>query len=118
MRAFNSAPRIDILGYTTTGEGNPLYSHSSHSSHYFSYLSSFTSPSSIFRGSHLFLIIYLPIFYYFSADDWMLGSKGIVSMSPEVGAEQFGFWPPQHAIREINEKTFWHIVEIVMKSGK
>lgn len=47
----------------------------------------------------------------------MLGHHGIISMSPEVGAELFGFWPPQQALRHIYEQTFWNIMEVVMKSG-
>lgn len=68
---FDSAPRIGILNYNTTGE----------------------------------------------ADDWMLGRKGIISMSPEIGDERYGFWPPGNAITKINQQAFWHIIEVVMKTG-
>jgi len=40
------------------------------------------------------------------SDDWMYGAKGIISMSPEVGPENAGFWPPAHLIKGIDSKLY------------
>jgi carboxypeptidase T len=43
------------------------------------------------------------------SDDWMYGETTtkprIFSMTPEVGPGNFGFWPPQSAIDELNKST-------------
>jgi hypothetical protein len=43
------------------------------------------------------------------SDDWMYGEMdtkpAIYSMTPEVGPGNFGFWPPQSAIDELNKST-------------
>lgn len=73
IKEFDSAPHLNSLGYTTSGE----------------------------------------------SDDWMLGRHGIISMSPEVGNEEDGFWPQSPgSVQRANENTFWQIIEVVMKSGR
>ena len=39
------------------------------------------------------------------SDDWFY-DQGIISMSPEVGHEEDGFWPPQGAILGIAQRNF------------
>eukprot|EP00927_Polykrikos_kofoidii_P077962 TRINITY_DN74844_c0_g1_i1.p1 TRINITY_DN74844_c0_g1~~TRINITY_DN74844_c0_g1_i1.p1 ORF type:complete len:702 (+),score=73.72 TRINITY_DN74844_c0_g1_i1:141-2246(+) len=51
------------------------------------------------------------------ADDWMYGAKGIISMSPEVGPEDGGFWPATRHIAGINSRNFERIKYVALKSG-
>lgn len=37
------------------------------------------------------------------SDDWMYGAAGIYAMTPEVGPQNYGFWPPANAIDEVNK---------------
>ncbi len=45
------------------------------------------------------------------SDDWMYGEQTtkpkIYSMTPEVGPQFFGFWPPQSAIDGLNKENLW-----------
>ena len=45
------------------------------------------------------------------SDDWMYGEQTtkpkIFSMTPEVGPQTFGFWPPQSAIDQLNKENLW-----------
>lgn len=45
------------------------------------------------------------------SDDWMYGEQTtkpkIFSMTPEVGPQTFGFWPPQSAIDGLNKENLW-----------
>ncbi|MEM1123593.1 MAG: M14 family zinc carboxypeptidase, partial [Bacteroidota bacterium] len=45
------------------------------------------------------------------SDDWMYGEQTtkpkIFSMTPEVGPQIFGFWPPQNAIDQLNKDNVW-----------
>eukprot|EP00438_Fugacium_kawagutii_P015052 Skav217575 [mRNA] locus=scaffold129:140816:144846:- [translate_table: standard] len=40
------------------------------------------------------------------SDDWMYSKRHIISMSPEVGPESGGFWPPSSQIAGINSRNF------------
>lgn len=46
---------------------------------------------------------------YGESDDWMY-DQGIISMSPEVGYERDGFWPPQSSILGIAERNFVRVL--------
>jgi len=50
-------------------------------------------------------------------DDWMYGARGIISMSPEVGPESGGFWPPRDEIMGINRRNFVRMLYVVHKAG-
>tara|TARA_B110000879_G_C11165632_1_gene511075 strand:- start:30 stop:2423 length:2394 start_codon:yes stop_codon:yes gene_type:complete len=39
------------------------------------------------------------------SDDWMYGDAGIYAMTPEVGPQNFGFWPPANAIDQLNKSS-------------
>ena len=39
------------------------------------------------------------------SDDWMYGDAGIYAMTPEVGPQNFGFWPPANAIDQLNKSA-------------
>ena len=39
------------------------------------------------------------------SDDWMYGAAGIYAMTPEVGPQNFGFWPPANAIDQLNKSS-------------
>lgn len=39
------------------------------------------------------------------SDDWMYGDAGIYAMTPEVGSQNFGFWPPANAIDQLNKSS-------------
>ena len=39
------------------------------------------------------------------SDDWMYGDAGIYAMTPEVGPQNFGFWPPANAIDQLNKTS-------------
>mmetsp|Transcript_4770 Transcript_4770/g.18031 ORF Transcript_4770/g.18031 Transcript_4770/m.18031 type:complete len:683 (-) Transcript_4770:225-2273(-) len=51
------------------------------------------------------------------SDDWFYGAKGIISMSPEVGPESGGFFPPASAIAGIDSRNFARAMHLVAKSG-
>lgn len=51
------------------------------------------------------------------ADDWMLSAAGVLAMSPEVGNEYYGFWPPKEIVPYINEESYWHILDVAIKIG-
>eukprot|EP00919_Chromeraceae_sp_WS-2016_P070333 GHVR01166771.1.p1 GENE.GHVR01166771.1~~GHVR01166771.1.p1 ORF type:complete len:451 (-),score=93.68 GHVR01166771.1:569-1921(-) len=51
------------------------------------------------------------------SDDWFLTEHGIISMSPEVGPEKLGFWPPPSEINGINEANYVPTATVLLKSG-
>jgi len=51
------------------------------------------------------------------SDDWMYSKRHIISMSPEVGPESGGFWPPATEIAGINARNFQRTSYVVLKAG-
>lgn len=51
------------------------------------------------------------------SDDWMYSARHIISMSPEVGPESGGFWPPRSEIAGINSRNFDRTSYVVLKAG-
>eukprot|EP01071_Lankesteria_metandrocarpae_P002935 Lankesteria_metandrocarpae@DN2647_c0_g1_i2.p1 len=49
------------------------------------------------------------------ADDWFLSELNVLSLSPEVGWEKDGFWPPKSAILPICRRNFERIIDIAIK---
>ncbi|CAD7963296.1 unnamed protein product [Amoebophrya sp. A120] len=50
------------------------------------------------------------------SDDWFY-DQGIISMSPEVGHEEDGFWPRQGKIRGIIERNYIRMRYLALKTG-
>lgn len=42
-----------------------------------------------------------------SSDDWMYGASDIFSFTPEVGPNQYNFWPPADTIIGLNKANMW-----------
>eukprot|EP01053_Blabericola_migrator_P007697 Blabericola_migrator_1__7696@NODE_392_length_9038_cov_131_832349_g80_i1_p2_GENE_NODE_392_length_9038_cov_131_832349_g80_i1NODE_392_length_9038_cov_131_832349_g80_i1_p2_ORF_typecomplete_len590_score67_26Peptidase_M14/PF00246_24/1_3e41_NODE_392_length_9038_cov_131_832349_g80_i125354304 len=62
----------------------------------------------------------LPILGYAAtgeADDYLYREYGVLSMSPEVGPEEGGFYPRSHLVRGINAETLEVILKIIAKAG-
>ncbi|CAE7612365.1 cpt [Symbiodinium pilosum] len=51
------------------------------------------------------------------SDDWMYSARHIISMSPEVGPESGGFWPPVSHIAGIDSRNFFRTLYVVGKAG-
>lgn len=51
------------------------------------------------------------------SDDWMYSARHIISMSPEVGPESGGFWPPSSQIDGIDTRNFDRALYVVGKAG-
>ncbi|CAE7241410.1 cpt, partial [Symbiodinium natans] len=51
------------------------------------------------------------------SDDWMYSARHIISMSPEVGPESGGFWPPSSQIGDIDARNFDRTLYIAGKAG-
>jgi len=51
------------------------------------------------------------------SDDWMYSARHIISMSPEVGPESGGFWPPSATIAAIDARNFDRTMYVVLKAG-
>jgi len=51
------------------------------------------------------------------SDDWMYGAAHIISMSPEVGPEEGGFFPPLSAVAGIDTRNFGRTKYVVTKAG-
>ncbi|CAL1161700.1 unnamed protein product [Cladocopium goreaui] len=51
------------------------------------------------------------------SDDWMYSKRHIISMSPEVGPEYGGFWPPSSEIAGIDSRNFERTSYVVLKAG-
>eukprot|EP01054_Gregarina_sp_Poly1_P007831 Gregarina_sp_Poly_1__7830@NODE_443_length_8344_cov_221_121421_g361_i0_p3_GENE_NODE_443_length_8344_cov_221_121421_g361_i0NODE_443_length_8344_cov_221_121421_g361_i0_p3_ORF_typecomplete_len621_score78_26Peptidase_M14/PF00246_24/4_8e38AstE_AspA/PF04952_14/0_00077_NODE_443_length_8344_cov_221_121421_g361_i047866648 len=68
---FGSAPELEVLGYTTTGE----------------------------------------------ADDFLYEEFGVISMSPEVGPEDGGFYPKSNLLRSLNAENLEAALKVIVKSG-
>ncbi|KAK9174228.1 Zinc carboxypeptidase family protein [Cryptosporidium meleagridis] len=50
------------------------------------------------------------------ADDYLLAAHNIISLSPEIGSEYFGFYPPQSEIFQIAKKYYPQILAVASKS--
>lgn len=50
------------------------------------------------------------------ADDYLLGVHNIISLSPEIGSDYFGFYPPQSEIFPIAKKYYPQILAVASKS--
>eukprot|EP01055_Gregarina_sp_Pseudo9_P002526 Gregarina_sp_Pseudo_9__2525@NODE_27_length_5599_cov_16_826439_g25_i0_p1_GENE_NODE_27_length_5599_cov_16_826439_g25_i0NODE_27_length_5599_cov_16_826439_g25_i0_p1_ORF_typecomplete_len623_score151_19Peptidase_M14/PF00246_24/4_8e38AstE_AspA/PF04952_14/0_08_NODE_27_length_5599_cov_16_826439_g25_i020873955 len=51
------------------------------------------------------------------ADDYLYDEFGIISMSPEVGPEEGGFYPKTSLIRTINIENLAVILKVIVKAG-
>lgn len=47
----------------------------------------------------------------------MLSVRGIISLSAEVGAEAYEFWPPPAQIHKISDTFYQPFLSLVSKSG-
>eukprot|EP00915_Cephaloidophora_sp_WS-2016_P008764 GHVH01012275.1.p1 GENE.GHVH01012275.1~~GHVH01012275.1.p1 ORF type:complete len:337 (-),score=42.14 GHVH01012275.1:544-1554(-) len=50
------------------------------------------------------------------ADDYLLSEHGIISLSPEVGPEALGFWPPNDMIKPISDHSRDDILEVAFRT--
>ncbi|KAH8582147.1 carboxypeptidase secreted [Cryptosporidium sp. chipmunk genotype I] len=50
------------------------------------------------------------------ADDYLLATHNIISLSPEIGSDYFGFYPPQSEIFPIARKYYPQILAVASKS--
>ncbi|KAJ1605626.1 carboxypeptidase [Cryptosporidium canis] len=50
------------------------------------------------------------------ADDYLLGVHNIISLSPEIGSDYFGFYPPQSEIFPVAKKYYSQILAVASKS--
>ncbi|OII74481.1 carboxypeptidase [Cryptosporidium ubiquitum] len=50
------------------------------------------------------------------ADDYLLGVHNIISLSPEIGSDYYGFYPPQSEIFPIAKKYYPQILAVASKS--
>ncbi|KAF7457446.1 zinc carboxypeptidase superfamily protein [Cryptosporidium felis] len=51
------------------------------------------------------------------ADDYLLGVHGIISLSPEIGPEYYGFYPPKNEIFPIANKYYPQIMAVAFKTS-
>jgi hypothetical protein len=51
------------------------------------------------------------------SDDWLYHAHHIISMSPEVGPEGGGFWPPPAVVIGINERNYDRLLYATRKAG-
>jgi len=51
------------------------------------------------------------------ADDWLLHEKGIISMSPELGPEDLGFWPSYQLLENISNTALGPIYEVLNRTA-
>lgn len=51
------------------------------------------------------------------ADDYLLEELGILSLSPEVGPEDGGFYPPARAVQEMNVVNTPRVLRLLLKAG-
>uniref|UniRef100_A0A0G4GYC6 Peptidase M14 domain-containing protein n=1 Tax=Chromera velia CCMP2878 TaxID=1169474 RepID=A0A0G4GYC6_9ALVE len=62
----------------------------------------------------------IPILKYTASgesDDWFYTAHNIIAMSPEVGPEQYEFYPPASEIPGINSRNYPRTLTVVMKAG-
>jgi len=52
------------------------------------------------------------------ADDWLLHEKGIISMSPELGPEDLGFWPSYQLLENISNTALGPIYEVLNRTAQ